>query len=1621
MKRYFRSLTLAFLLCLFIPQLSRGAQSEVGIDNPTGVTGEYNGSITTGGSYDPYTGNAKRFIDDLTVTGSVGAYPLKWTRVLNTRGGSGAFGNGGGWKHSYQWGLSILPPPDQCIDPDLPGAVVSYPDGRKMTFRRETQPPRYEDSSGGEPGDRLVQIGTSTNYDLKLKDGGRVEFRNVYGWDHFPQYIVDPYGQRTTLEYNNNGSGVPSLSRIIEPAGRYLKITYRTIQSQVLPVSFEVIHYVEAWDGVQQIHPIETVQYDYEEVPVHHGSYVDVTFLNLIRARYDDDTRGEYHYLDPALLRPGDPRTMMAGHVWTCDDVRFSGPMKRIEYDYVPAGTSIAYGQIRAERNMTTHQVVSSVDYPQAAPTSFTRTETRGDGAKRLFTYFDYSPELKSYTDFYIPGQTTPHTTTISYPGGGPSANSYLRCVSDARPEHYTTTVEKDANTGAVLAVIHPVSVDHPNISKIQYHYTDDIYPYYIDSKTDENGNPTFYDRYCVGSNPVDLYNPNRVWRIRYPDGGWESFKYNNFGQVVEHRMTSEGTEKFTYTTRGLKETYTPNGTASDGNPSEHPTRYFYYDAGNAGGHFDRIDRLYYVTDPLFHSTFYDYNERGQVVTVTHHDNKFTQNQYYDDGTLHIFTDELGHSTTYTYDEYKRVRSVENAEGEVTETSYDPGYNQDQHMALTHTTSSIYQTTSPMGKVVRHWYDLNFRVRETTEAPGSDDVAVTSFTYDEVGNQVTITRPNGQDGMPHPAHSTIEYNDRNLRKSLTDELGHKTSWIYDEVGNLKKETRADLKFRTWDTYDAMNRIKHTTGFLNEQTSYDYDFAGNLRKTTDANLSVYETTYDRMNRKQSAIYPLAGSASAEWRYDAAGNVRYYKNTANQYKHFGYDTRNRQVGSYWNTSEGGTDFQQGIGDRVATVFDDASRVTSVAASGQYASTLVNFEYDRANRKKWEDQTLNNDFAHTRRVQALPNQDGNRGTLTVPGLPEGYAFTYDYTSRQQLGHINKTGDGQYFEYTYDKNGNLEKRQDKWQGGDSTIFSYDRANRVTLCVQTGANDEAFSRSNYNDYDLVNNLKSITREEDHWKGERFEYDDANQLKSVSYRVDVAPNAPEQADPVPGQQGMIEGVSKDSAKEALVELVADPDREPLAGRGSGSEIPDAAGPRLVTYLNDAINRRSMTDDGAVTNYTPNSLNQYTAVANHAAQYDTKFNLWKYEDWVYTYDADQRLISADSTVDGGHHAEFVYDGLGRCVRRTIDGTATVFTYDEWKPIVEWTGAGVFVAWNLYGPEEDEILVRYQPNLGGYVHYKLDAMGNVQFLLSGQLNLGLEKYTYDAFGQPKIRGWNGEGRAISHHGNRFMFTGREYLYTLGIYDYRHRHYHPGLGRFIQTDPVGFGGDPLNLYRYCSGNPVLHGDPTGLVATGRDSIWEMAAWFDSANTNPTQGSYQEHLGRLDEQAGGVTMAQVSVSKRDEGPKLMPLSADLLARMYATHEQNVKEANDPANLTTFPGKNKTQKEEYATGIYSKGKGLVQDGPNRGWHDGVEPQSAPFRKEYTGGGTRAAGTHVHVTGNGMHLYKDQMQAERYHYISGTGSIYAPRRLDIFRPFEKGPGGRYFHSDDGVHSYPGHN
>jgi len=68
---------------------------------------------------------------------------------------------------------------------------------------------------------------------------------------------------------------------------------------------------------------------------------------------------------------------------------------------------------------------------------------------------------------------------------------------------------------------------------------------------------------------------------------------------------------------------------------------------------------------------------------------------------------------------------------------------------------------------------------------------------------------------------------------------------------------------------------------------------------------------------------------------------------------------------------------------------------------------------------------------------------------------------------------------------------------------------------------------------------------------------------------------------------------------------------------------------------------------------------------------------------------------------------------------------------------------------------------------------------------------------------------------------MFTGRRFDIETGLYYYRARYYNPHIGRFMQTDPVGYG-NGINWYAYCGNDPLNYVDPSGLFyVTGRQWI--------------------------------------------------------------------------------------------------------------------------------------------------------------------------------------------------------
>jgi len=250
--------------------------------------------------------------------------------------------------------------------------------------------------------------------------------------------------------------------------------------------------------------------------------------------------------------------------------------------------------------------------------------------------------------------------------------------------------------------------------------------------------------------------------------------------------------------------------------------------------------------------------------------------------------------------------------------------------------------------------------------------------------------------------------------------------------------------------------------------------------------------------------------------------------------------------------------------------------------------------------------------------------------------------------------------------------------------------------------------------------------------------------------------------------------------------------------------------RTVGYTLDPVdNRTSLTDSvNGNTSYTANNLNQYTAVNTITSSYDGNGNLASGLGTM-VYDAQNRLTSA--TV-GSNTVTFKYDARNRCVSRTINGTTKFLIYDNWNLIDEQNTSGTTLAKYIQGAETDEMLAKFGPS--STVYYQQDGLGSTAFLTDNTGTV-VESYTYDVYGLPIILNASGTVLSATAYGNRFLFTGREYLSDTQLYDYRARYYSPTMGRLISRDPLEDAEltQGPNLYWYVQNNAPNALDPSGM----------------------------------------------------------------------------------------------------------------------------------------------------------------------------------------------------------------
>lgn len=245
-------------------------------------------------------------------------------------------------------------------------------------------------------------------------------------------------------------------------------------------------------------------------------------------------------------------------------------------------------------------------------------------------------------------------------------------------------------------------------------------------------------------------------------------------------------------------------------------------------------------------------------------------------------------------------------------------------------------------------------------------------------------------------------------------------------------------------------------------------------------------------------------------------------------------------------------------------------------------------------------------------------------------------------------------------------------------------------------------------------------------------------------------------------------------------------------------------------------------------YGVNGLNQYTTAGPATFSYDASGNLIGDGTRTYLYDAENRLVA---TGDG---VTLAYDPAGRLWQATgPQMEVTQFLYDGDRLTAEYNGSGAMTRRYVHGLGDDVPLVQYDGAQVSSPRYLFaDHQGSIVALADAN---GVETNinAYDEYGIP-----------APVNTGRFQYTGQAWLPELGMYYYKARIYSPTLGRFLQTDPVGYK-DQVNLYAYVGNDPVSRADASGTDSylVSRPTPYPGVGHMFVVVTNPKTGEVMAH----------------------------------------------------------------------------------------------------------------------------------------------------------------------------------
>jgi RHS repeat-associated protein len=230
----------------------------------------------------------------------------------------------------------------------------------------------------------------------------------------------------------------------------------------------------------------------------------------------------------------------------------------------------------------------------------------------------------------------------------------------------------------------------------------------------------------------------------------------------------------------------------------------------------------------------------------------------------------------------------------------------------------------------------------------------------------------------------------------------------------------------------------------------------------------------------------------------------------------------------------------------------------------------------------------------------------------------------------------------------------------------------------------------------------------------------------------------------------------------------------------------------------------------------NELNQYTRFDKWGLEYDLNGNTTRKGTQKRRYDYRGNVVIYEDLTT---HAEYKYDALNRRMEKIVNGKVTQYYYSGYRVIEERDENDQVTRQYVYGDGIDEILQMkiYRGPYQGTYYYHTDANNSVTAVTDQEGNL-IERVSYDIYGVPTFREYitdpgNAVTRDSSIIGNEILWHSRRYDPESNTYYFRNRAYDPTMGRFLQTDPMGYH-DSMNLYQGFNMNPLNFADPFGLL---------------------------------------------------------------------------------------------------------------------------------------------------------------------------------------------------------------